>query len=497
MTSFIHLNEHVGRVLVPNLPTDDDAFLVCLTSQEVHIIRAFVFPYATWRTRFVRWVQDNLFETATDEELSAYQEKLEALDDTLGGALMPCSDIKEGLEAIAAALAGLQPVTQNVTCGGGGGSNPACSGVLGAIAGMDPGQVIPQTPIEEPDPEGDPPEGFDSWEEYYTRKCQASYALFAWMRNFLTTMQSASGAAQNLASAVGIAQLIMIVIGIALDPIAMAGLAAAVLAVLLISTDALIKISGAVDYLDTHKDEIICAFYNSGSALDVQQIATSAIEDAVQAIEWGSVFAPLGEALETAIAAVGSQLLSNNVVNVLFYAAEDVVLPEAECNCGTTGWHFDASSEGWSAWEDERNDVHQAAQWQASPSPQDPGDSSAGCLESVIDLPEGGYSWYNGGWRIAGSVLPSAIAHTGDSFICRAYKSTSAGAPKMFAVIRYSDDSTDYEYHDSHSWETITVAVSSGNNGKTIAYLEMTVYPDATERNPVTFYFDHASWVAL
>jgi hypothetical protein len=469
MTDYIHLDEHVGRVLVPNLPTDDDAYLVCLTSQELHIIRAFVFPYASWRTRFVRWVQDNLFQTATPEELSAYQELVEGLDENLGGALMPCSDIGTGLQAIATALAGLQPVAQTVNCGAGGAGGGVCSGVVGAVSGMTPAQAIPQTLIIEPSQAGDPPEGFETWEVYFTRKCQASHALFAWIRNFLLTMQSASGAAQNMASAIGVVGMIMAVLGLLIDPVAMVGLAVGVLAVLLISTDALIKVNGAVDYLDENKDDIICAFYSSGSALQVQAIATGAIEDALQAIEWGEVFAPLGAALETAIGAVGSQLLSNNVVNVLFYAAEDVVLPTATCECGgAQEWHFDAGVEGWIFVGEPPSPVTEEHGWTQVESGKDPSNGSAGRLFVEVDMVAFNPPSFYPSWERY--LPPGTVVAIGDTLVADVY----AGPDQSFISlgIVYTDDTEDSTGWTSWvNWGLATCTVTEPNNGKTVKFL--------------------------
>ena len=157
-------------VIVDEVPADDEAYLLCLTSPQLHIVRKMVFPAAYFRTRFVRPVGGKRYERASEVEWLAYCEILEDLEDTLGGDAMPCSDIRAGLEAIAAALAGGLPgnVTQNVTCGGtgGGNGNLAC-----LVAQSDPDDLLPSTPATEPEEGGDPPEGFESWDDYREHKC--------------------------------------------------------------------------------------------------------------------------------------------------------------------------------------------------------------------------------------------------------------------------------------------------------------------------------------
>ena len=105
---------------------------------------------------------------------------------------MPCDDIKTGLEAIATALSGLSfgNGAVNVNCGGG-----ACGGVGGVLADLPNDEILPPEGATEPDPQGDPPEGFASWDAYYAHKCKAAHFLWIAIRNLLQSLGGLAGAA--------------------------------------------------------------------------------------------------------------------------------------------------------------------------------------------------------------------------------------------------------------------------------------------------------------
>jgi hypothetical protein len=464
MSEYIHLDEHVGRVLVPNLPTNDDAFLVCLTSQEVHIIRAFVFPYASWRTRFVRWVQDNLFQTATPEELSTYQEMVEELDDTLGGALMPCSDIKEGLEAIAAALSGLGGGVTNVSCGGG-----ACGAIGGAMADMPNDDILPPDPVTEPDPGGDPPEGFDTWEAYYTHKCKAAEFLWLGIRNLIQTIGGLSGAVAVMSTTAPAVVAWVATTGVVFPPAAFALLATYILAFMVLAIGAFYSMQEALEYWDDNHVPIVCAMYQSGSAADAITVLADFYEDAIESVTWVGVLAPLGSVLAAALSQVGATAINTSMVNVLFTLAQDVVVPDATCDCSDVSeWHFDAGVEGWVFVGDPPSPVTETHGWTDAESGKDPSDQSPGRLYVNVDMVAYNPPTYYPVWQR--SLPPGLVVATGDTLQARVF----AGPDNSFIIIgiEYTDDTNDNSGWTAWvNWGSATATVTAPNNGKTIKRL--------------------------
>jgi len=487
-TRYIHLTDKLGRVLQDLIPTDDDAFLLCLTSQELNVIRQMVFPYAYWDTRLVRKVCGGLYQLATDEEWAAHKERLEQLENSLRGEAMPCSDIKDGLIAIAEAIAGMSPggATQTVNCGGSG--TQAC-GLGGYLAGLDPSELLPQSPATQPDPGGDPPEGFDTWDEYYTHKCRAAHMLWRMIRNLMVSLEGIAGAGITAAAASPIVAGILVATGIACPPAAFVAFVGIVVGVGLLSELAFAELYQAVEYWDDHQDDIVCALYQSGSASDALTLLADFYEDAIEFIVFSGVLEPLAGELTALLSSAGSQVLNTNMVNVLFQVAEDVLLPDAECNCGGYAWHFTNSAEGWT-YGHATGDASFVGQWTDAESGKDPSDQDAGRLMSTVDkVVEGdaGAAWWQYEWTVN-----KPTAYTGMKLSLHGYID-DPGHSSLDPSITYDDDTFDDHLENNPSgWQTLEVTVAGGNVGKSIKKISLTHWV-GNQTTPVNFYFDHVS----
>jgi len=59
----------------------------------------------------------------------------------------------------------------------------------------------------------------------------------------------------------------------------------------------------------------------------------------------------------------------------------------------------------------------------------------------------------------------------------------------------FTDNTEQYDFNPpTTGWETMSIAVSSGNDGKTLHHIGLQVQPSGNDRNPVTWRFDHAVW---
>jgi len=494
----IQLAQGVGRVNLEVLPEESDCWLAELTNREVHIVRAFLFPFAGWQTRHVRPVADDRYAVASDGEWATLFEEIEVLDHKLGGGLMSCTEIREGLEALAVAIAGLgdhlgQDV--NVNCGGGGGS---CGGLLGQLSEYTPAQMTEQTGIEEPDPEGAPPEGFDTWEEYFDRKCKASHALFAWVRNLLSTMQGASGAAATMAVFAPLIAGWVATTGVVFPPAAVVLLAVSVVGVAAISVYAFGQLNEAIDWLDANKDVIVCSLYTSGSALDAQNVIADAVEDALEAIEWAGALAPLAGQLNTALAAALSQAVNTNVVNVLFYAAEDILLPDVTCDCEPeqSEWQFDADEEGWFFYSGGGANVEWEYGWTAASEGADGGDSSPGRLWAEVDRTVEGEGNSTTAWRYEWES-GAPVATEGMRLYADLKVTDVEPYVAVYLQMFYEDDTYESFFQNATTgWEEWYITVSPGNVGKTIKLLNCQCAPGSTTLELVRLEVDNVRLVA-
>jgi len=189
----VSLSNKVGFVLVDDLPPVGGCNILCLSDREVHIIRRFVYPFAEWRSRFVRWLYGNIYQAATEAEYLEYHDEIGQLFDDIGGEDMGCSELASALTALASAL------TQNG--GGTGGNNGCCApsggqltGVAGAVSLLPPSALLPEAPLAL-DLEGDPPEGFASWEVYNIYKCKAAHQIWTAVYRWADTAMLMGGLA--------------------------------------------------------------------------------------------------------------------------------------------------------------------------------------------------------------------------------------------------------------------------------------------------------------
>jgi hypothetical protein len=488
MTRNYYLNPKTPVIDVAEWPGLGGLNLFIFSDRQLCILQSLLFPYVRWRTRFARPLGGNLYETVSDEVWAELLPEADDLELQLWSGKMDISDLVSALTALANAIEAQKP--SSLSCGVG----EPLTAMQGCLDQYDPTDFIPPNAEPEPDPGGPPPEGFDTWEAYYDYKCKASHSVFLLLRKTASMLSTFDSPIAHVAVVTAGIGALAIFLPAAFTPPGIAAMAAAIIAFNIISYVAAEHCDQIVSYLDTHKDAIICDLYNSGDAAAALEAVSNWLEDAIQAIEWGEILGPLAPELNAALGAIFSQVENNGTVNVLFRLTEDVLLPEVTCECGgPSGWHFTYNAERWAWYEDPRNTVYANAGWESSPSPQDP-DDDPGCLAAILDLPEGEYQYWEGSWRFSGLYLASNIAHTGDTFAAHGYKSSTAGNVKILIRIVYSDETQDYALYDNAYWQPMAVAVDEANDGKTISHLCLTISPDSVDRNPVTWYFDHASW---
>ena len=336
----VKLYEGTGYVEIDKLPVETECFVLFLTNREIHILSRFFLPFATWATRLVRFVHPkagqwpgSVFQTATDAEFSDYLQEIDQLSLKLEGDNVSCTEIADGLNAIAAALAGQEGgCVTNVDCGGSCGT-ATLGNALAGIPDANYTDAAAQTPPEE----GVPPEGFESWGAYQTWKCQAAHAIWMEIDRFMILLEGfdglvvlASVAAPAVAAFAGVSFAAITVGGIVT-------IVAAILAMAAVWVSNALIINQMRTWWNTNQSAILCQLYDSGDAATALSALGSAVEDMLQAIEWGTILGPVSGPLSLALGGAIGAVETNSLVNPLFKLVTGVALVGVECPCQPAG----------------------------------------------------------------------------------------------------------------------------------------------------------------
>lgn len=240
--------------------------------------------------------------------------------------LMACGD--EGLASIAISLnkiASAMLATSGGCCERGG---------SGGAPETDPPFV--ETPETNPDVDP-PPNGFDTWEDFFNQKCSVAYDIVANLQADLATMASMSwgSAALEAITAALVVLLITPVVGAAI--IALVGLLATVGAVIVLTT--------ALDIINQNTEDLICELFNGTDSQSSRSLFLGKFGDLVDS----GVADPVSN---FAIKTLMSYLLGPSATNRLYekdltriWALQDCLICET-CQEGVD-FLYDANLGGW------------------------------------------------------------------------------------------------------------------------------------------------------
>jgi hypothetical protein len=349
----------------------------------VAVISMAIFPFFTWQARQAYPFVDNTYRLVSDSQFRANNDLLDLLSLKLEGVSM--CDLNEGLQAIADAMvtasqtrkADNVSVSQNCggSCGcggGGGGGNPfglGFTGNIGPFQGSGSGGYTinggPLPPLSVGYGElgeGDPPEGFATWDEYRVYKCQCAFAVYTTIHaTFSALCSQAAIASLGLIVQTGLelgAVVNWVVTAIRFGSFGFSGgqvtavifstngpvLAASIIlgaAVALIAEAAILEQVGAE--IEANKDDIICALYKSGSAGQAVSDVTDILQDLLIGLA-------MPETVAGVLVGVFENIFSPNVLDGLFRVAFDFAWPDADCDScdeSACNWEWVSDREGW------------------------------------------------------------------------------------------------------------------------------------------------------
>lgn len=290
--------------------SQDDCCLVWVVPIGIaRIMQGLLSERGLWRSTYVKTYHKDYYVLPEWGEWGVLEDKIRAW---LGGVDMS----GQCLEELANAIKYLADKQFNKPCCDGGGA--VAQGIT------DDGRPIygSKEPITIPDEgQGSPPEGFDTWGDYYTHKCQVANiitdGLSDSLRNlsFISFVGGVAGTGVVLAAIAG-----FITVPVALIPMLIAALIGNVL---------IQQTVGALgDYMQTNRQEVVCLLYNSSSAQVAIDKLIEWVDEALGALAVASTLHP-------AIRTIALLLASTDTINQLFDVTIQLEYPDADCtSCG-------------------------------------------------------------------------------------------------------------------------------------------------------------------
>jgi len=261
--------------------------------------------------------------------------------------LMPVNaDLLTGMQAIADAIALGRLGSGDSGCGNQSTINP----LLPCLNGLTNTDLLGQPAITQPSQEGNPPTGFATWEEYFTAKCNAAWAIIQAVEAACDGLAGLSGLLVTAGQVSAVVGAAFIALGIVFPPADIVAVVGAVVSMAVLSVFASSKMSSVKAYIVAHEDELACTLYNSGSSTEAINALAAVTEDAIQAIEWGAVLGPISGQLSPLFSSVFAGVETNTVVAPLFQLTAAVAAMGRSCdNCeggGCGDWVYKGALDG-------------------------------------------------------------------------------------------------------------------------------------------------------
>jgi hypothetical protein len=270
---------------------------ICLDRGILEICKYFINSRGSWRTTYYVENQQAGYLMPT---MAEFQDLLEAIAEA-NLDMASCDDIVTALEGISASIS-----ASSTTSGGSG-----CGCVL------DPGTDITDTyepqPASEPDREGDPPAGFETWEAFDAFKCNA----IGWfLDGYIGTLLNWGG----LFGVIG-GLTVAVVVGLCLlipPAAALITIVAALGVIFSIDASLFTNFVLIAEALQDERDDIICELYGVDNAADAFDIMSAHVESAISGLSG------LPPGVDVTMSVCCTQLISTTYLNVIYTGQGDI-----------------------------------------------------------------------------------------------------------------------------------------------------------------------------
>lgn len=238
--------------------TGNKVFL-CLDKGIIEIARYLLNSRGSWRTTYVKeYVGTIGYIMPTETEFQEIKNAIAEANIDMAS----CDDIVTAINAINTTL----------QSGAGGG----CGCVMSGDTPIDQTGDVPD--VTEPSPEGDPPAGNATWEEYYENKCNWIHKI---LDDYIATLRNYGGFF-GLVGGLTVAVIVGVTL-ISMPPLGLALLMAALGGILTIDLAAFAYFTQIADELEADED-LICELFNSTSTDEMIGVLYAALTEIIPAL---------------------------------------------------------------------------------------------------------------------------------------------------------------------------------------------------------------------
>lgn len=292
--------------------SDEHCILLCLSEQELYVLQNWMTLDLTFLARYATTLQYNGYEALTEDH-ALYPLWLEFIRGFQAEAEDVSCNIETGLNSIAEALTLL---AQSRGGTGGGCGTGTVGQVLGCLDGLPNEAFLPQPGLELT---GQPPAGFETWEQFNIYKCAAANWIWAHERANIVYFRNLDAGATTTIVLGPILALIFATIEA--PPVA------AVALIMGIAIEIALLTGAGWWYLDqmladwdANREAIVCALFNSSTSDQAAEALVNSATDAIQSIvSWGAL-GPISLEIKSLLAELFGQLIGNPNVKPLFEA---------------------------------------------------------------------------------------------------------------------------------------------------------------------------------
>lgn len=257
-----------------------ESWLLCIPIGLVFVIRKLLVERGLWRTTYVITQGKHHYEIPTVQEFEPVKEAIEAfLEETT---IMKCDDLLSSLQAIAASIR----------------ASSCCAPGNGAGYVVDDGNIYygTEAPLDRPTSFGGPADEFETEEEFLSHLCSAANNIVSGLilsLNGWSVLTLANLVAGGLVTAIFVANPPLGIF------IALAALAFA-----------FVTFATIASYIDTHREDWVCAIYNSDSYSNLLVRVDELVDTMVLDLDIGPFEVPLTDLIHA--------MISTDIINKAF-----------------------------------------------------------------------------------------------------------------------------------------------------------------------------------
>ena len=303
--------------------------------EDGYCLAVFCFPNSRdWRSVITGLVADMYYGRTWDGKTGSIVETQQIGRDIYGSLCIMCmEDVSAAINNVADAIRNqtFGSQTQNSDCG-----EFVC--INTNTINEDGTDEAPAIPGDFGPGDEEPPEGFETMEDYLQYKCEVANLIFDGVTRALRTigvLSALQAVGQVVAGYIIAATAASAII---LPPLAFVGLVALIVAVLFAGLSTLNFMYNMADEMDANREEIVCRLYSAKNTTEAVESVLDVVSGLISvAIAAAGLTGGLAATASTFLGTFLGSLISNDTVNQLFTLVANLSYAGADCSgCGET-----------------------------------------------------------------------------------------------------------------------------------------------------------------